>query len=191
MLVNHKLKALFLHIPKTGGTAIRSRLTGAGFHSMGAKHAPLKAVEAPERFSDYFIFCFVRNPYTRLVSFYRMGLIGPHRELYRESFSSFKSFLQQPIHRDGVPMALCQADLIRHPQLFPAVYKYEGLEAVLWDSICRGIGIVTEPLPRDGACNYWGDYDYREYLDAESIAMINELCSDDFELFGYQKIRTV
>jgi len=59
-----KIKVLFIKIPKTGSTSIRTALNlPAGHHTLGL----YKEVDAKYDYS----FTFVRNTYTRLVSWYR------------------------------------------------------------------------------------------------------------------------
>ena len=77
---NHKLKSIFIHIPKTAGLSIRSSLEDAGFTHKGhvsnfqkrdttisTRHQPCKFLKK-ECLEDYFKFCFVRNPWDIVLS---------------------------------------------------------------------------------------------------------------------------
>lgn len=67
---NDRLKAIFIHIPKTAGTSVADSVFGTS-----SFHIPLTRyyLYDPQRFRDYFKFCFVRNPYDRARSaFYHL-----------------------------------------------------------------------------------------------------------------------
>jgi hypothetical protein len=72
-MIAHDLRAIFVHIQKTGGESISTAL-GAG-PSSPAKHAfasELKGLYGDEAWRSYFKFAFVRNPWDRLVSWWSM-----------------------------------------------------------------------------------------------------------------------
>jgi len=62
---DHQLKCIFLHVPKAAGTSLRKSVYGTkSFHIPALRY---KAAN-PEQFEGYFKFCFVRNPWERLLS---------------------------------------------------------------------------------------------------------------------------
>ena len=76
MIISHPNKFIFLHLPKNAGTSIEGSLTGANDWKTADKH--LTATESIEKFGqdvwrEYFTFCFVRNPWDRLVSQFRFN----------------------------------------------------------------------------------------------------------------------
>jgi hypothetical protein len=62
------LRAIFVHVPKTGGTSVR-----AGLYGTDTTHVPLSRFLAfdPDRHARYFKFAFVRNPWNRVHSAWR------------------------------------------------------------------------------------------------------------------------
>ena len=86
MLVNHKRKLVFIHIPKNAGTTFRSILysthgdvewersyTENGYYKkFFLAHTPLKSFYAsfPEKKSEYKVITMIRNPYERALSWY-------------------------------------------------------------------------------------------------------------------------
>lgn len=67
---DRQLRSLFIHIPKTAGTSLRAALYGT--RPFRTYHIPLRRYVAFDRSSveEYFAFCFVRNPWSRLYSAY-------------------------------------------------------------------------------------------------------------------------
>ena len=79
MIVSHPARVLFVHVQKTGGSTVQSvlleRLPGAEKLAglPGAKHAHLaEAVSAYPQLAGYWTFGFVRNPWARMLSWWRM-----------------------------------------------------------------------------------------------------------------------
>lgn len=89
MPISHKHKAIFVHIPKTGGVSLGKyldirRLTQNLYrHSKYSKfqyygmwyplqHLPADIIKKihPDKFKKYYKFSFVRNPYNRILSLY-------------------------------------------------------------------------------------------------------------------------
>jgi hypothetical protein len=97
-VIIHKHKCIFIHIPKTAGMSIQQ-----GF---GREHNHNHPHKKPEDFSlsrwnSYFTFCFVRNPWDRLLSAYlyniNMGTTGrnvPFRKKLLKYRSDFNGFVQ-------------------------------------------------------------------------------------------------
>ena len=69
MYIDHDNKIVFIHIPRTGGTSIKSALN---LHDKIYKEDVyhMSANDIPKECEDYFKFTFVRNPFDRFVSLY-------------------------------------------------------------------------------------------------------------------------
>ncbi len=85
-MIDLKTKILFVHIPKCAGTFIEDNLTpDIDWHQQGEKHLSLQnciAVYGEEDVSNCFRFAVIRNPFSRLLSFYLY-----HKRLKTELFS--------------------------------------------------------------------------------------------------------
>jgi len=115
MIINHKYKFIFIHVPKCGGTSIKRALYPycdkwdqfLGGHPDKPdqidnvhKHSTameVKAYATPERWEEYFTFSFVRNPLARMLSLYNWWQKVPgHFEPEKKevvSKLSFKEFV--------------------------------------------------------------------------------------------------
>lgn len=75
MFINNDRRFIFVHVPKTGGISVTKQLS-VDFASddcswelyNDSQH--LSAFALREKYPDYFIFSFIRNPYDRMISFY-------------------------------------------------------------------------------------------------------------------------
>lgn len=65
---HHRLKSIFIHVPKVAGSSIKTELYGAPKY--GHQRIVLFHDYDPELTKSYFKFCFVRNPWDRFVSAY-------------------------------------------------------------------------------------------------------------------------
>lgn len=78
MFISRKYKFIFLHMPKTGGTSVRTALRNIDmkathrecFLHSDVKYSKAFIERAGERWEDYFKFTIIRNPFARMVSFY-------------------------------------------------------------------------------------------------------------------------
>lgn len=80
-LISHKFKFIFVHVPKTGGTSFYSNknFNDGIFNNLLDVddiviygHLPIKKIykDYTNAYSDYFKFCFVRNPWDRVSSYF-------------------------------------------------------------------------------------------------------------------------
>lgn len=173
--VSRPLKAIFVHIPKTGGTAIKEGLL-----------KPYRRMYYDrEEFSNFFRFAMVRHPYTRIASHYRFRQRRDGNE-----FCSMSAFLQRHVielAERGEGRTLAQtsylADGIR-------VFRFEEMERAV-AAICEALDIAPVNLRRDATTNYFGDYDWRTQFDGESLEFVNEHCAEDFDRFGYGRLKAL
>jgi len=70
-IISHSYKCIFIHISKTGGMSIANALIKNGKKIGWGGHSPcFRLHKVINEWEEYFKFCFVRNPWDRLVSGY-------------------------------------------------------------------------------------------------------------------------
>ncbi|MEM9410046.1 MAG: sulfotransferase family 2 domain-containing protein [Planctomycetota bacterium] len=185
---------VLIHIPKTAGRSIRMGIW------KGQYKGPYFG-KLPESLDSYFKFAFVRNPFDRICSVWRMFSTGsqnsanykrnwtPDPELqlsdileivedesiiYDERRKTFKEIIKH----HAIPMT--------HPfnsiQEADFVGKFESLEED-WKSICVKIDKAYEPLPHMNFTE--SDLAYRESINTENRIRIEKIYREDLETFGY------
>jgi hypothetical protein len=234
----HQYKCLFVHIPKTAGQSIeayfqrRLELPEAsrdelllGKNTDPALGPPrlshLKAREylaggyiSPEAFAGYYKFGFVRNPWDRLVSFYKYR---GHAHRY-----DFKTFVFKHMPKPGWSNDYCHVT----PQ-YEFLYDAEGQRMVEFvgkfehlqrdfDQVCEALGLPAGKLPhvnkslhehtvwsvlrgerrkivrnlkrilRSGRMARNTFPHYSQYYDAEAREFVAELYAKDIAAFDYR-----
>ena len=157
---------VFIHIPKTGGTSIRTALDFWSAHN----HFTAREIRQiyPES-SGKFSFAFVRNPWDRLVS-------------YGHSFTVPVDW-DQPNRFDRLDLRP-QVDFILDDDGAPMVDFIGKFETLVEDfaTVCDMIGIATPPLPHANSTEH---RQYRDYYDETTKQFVAVTYAADIERFGY------
>lgn len=199
MLVNHRYKFLFVHIPKTAGGTVRAfnrkrlaRWYSKGWEELGAAHSPLTR-EIASRYAGYFKFAVLRNPWKLVASGYRFATQGISRNKktghirQREiTMLEWLSELQPGHHSDPFP---CQMDYV------------SDADGLLVDRICHHErlpqdmrGVLAElGIPYHGedweqpARHYYGQYDWEGcFRDPATRDQVRQLCQKDFAFHDWE-----
>lgn len=207
MVISRKHKAIFIHVPRTGGSSIESQ--GIFSIEQGPTHDPIDVVAwqlRPERIDDYFCFAFVRNPFDWFVSlyhyFYSMGIT--HRWYWNnkkvvqevKQFPDFRAFCREfsslkcrGEYHYGVCHFLPQSHYLvgRSGKCeLDFVGRFEQLLED-WGKVAVELG-VSAKLPHVNASDRGAarGADYRSYYDDQSRALVEEYYAEDLQRFGYE-----
>lgn len=210
-MISHKYKCIFIEVPKTGSTSIRSILgkpikphldiqeiesswmyEGESFLNKKSLRKTYNLIPENIRqkigknwFANYFKFGFVRNPWDRVVSlYYRTEGIQKFKEM---SFEEFVDWIQN------------SSDTCKHPSThkyqidwfkdsdgeiaLDFIGKFENLEQD-FNFVCQKIGIDAK-LPHKNK-NSQKRKHYREYYNDKTKDIIAKKFDLDIEYFGYE-----
>lgn len=185
-------KCIFIHIPKTAGTSLRVAL---GAKERPRDHFSYKVYEhaSPVKFKNYFKFCVVRNPWSRVFSIYnylkKNGNNTSDLILIKKldlGNISFRSFVLEKLDTE-----IIQNTLIFKPQCF---FIYDEFDNLMVDKLIKLENIENEykilkdklNLKADlGKINVSGQNNYKEQYDVEMIEKIEMLYRKDVELLDY------
>jgi Sulfotransferase family len=183
MYVNPEKQFAFIHIPKTGGVSIvKNILEPLGVDRVGG--FPRHHAYRPDLFEpDWFVFAFVRNPYTRAVSLYRHQTFKNKKGRTDNGVGAFLTGLIEEYAETGRPMV--QAKFVGP---LVDIYRFEDFDNEV-AKICKRLGVKKPFLPKDPRNNYYGEYKWRMFVNDDDISVINEIFREDFETFGYKMIR--
>jgi len=198
-MISHKHRFIFIHIPKTGGTSIEEALRDEtcqllpGEWDRGrVRHTPLNhltlqevadyAILTPAQFKSYFKFCFVRNPWDRLVSEIFCPWMSPW----------FKDMPVDQRIRRACELAVTPTGIANHLRVQQAFIHAAGLEMDFigrfehleedFGQLCRLLGINVA-LPH---LNRSAHRPYQEYYDDETQALVAATYRQDIDAFQYK-----
>lgn len=185
-------KAIFVHIPKCAGISVNNALFGnlAGGHTTLDDY--LCIFEA-KRFSNYFKFTFVRNPWDRLVSAYiflqKGGINDYDHAFFQKELSMYEDF------NDFVRHWLNSENIKKYhhfkPQLHYIVDRYNRVTVDYigyfetinedFEYISRQINVKSS-LGKENSVNRKS---YQEYYELDTKKIVAEVYKDDIVAFNY------
>lgn len=200
-----KYNFVWIDIPKVASTSIRNFLKkevsdlqclGAPWHGVDN----IQIQDFKKNQNKYFTFCFSRNPWCRLVSFYKMIKQRKRRQnkfkkLYETKYNNellidCSSFTFNFFCKHIYDFLNINDRFINHinPQT-SFIYrninfcgKFENFQED-FNIICDKIGIPQQQLPH---ANKTGHKNYTEYYDDETKKIVAEIYAKDIEYFGYK-----
>jgi len=205
MIVSHTKKFVFIHIPKAGGTSVRTALeayatVGVWQHQVNglppntnrqlAKHAKahvLRDYLGEEAWEDFYTFAFVRNPWDRLVSNYYYA--RKHKKSAKHQFAmsmDFTGFIRWYRDHTNVKEALRIDPQFAYVAesgrlIIDQVCKFEKINND-FANVCTRLGI-RKALPHMNKSAHAG---YRSYYTAETRKIVGKLFDRDCALFKYR-----
>lgn len=179
-MINHELKFIFIHIPKTGGNSIKKLLGIQG-------HEHKKFSLCSKGYPDYFSFAFTRNPWDRLVSsfFYlEQGGMGKRDQKNYDHYINGLSFTQFVLkyQNDIIGINHFREQYFYLDGNLSFIGKFENIQED-FDIICDKIGIPQQQLPHKNTTKH---KHYTEYYDEETKQIVAEKYAKDIEYFGYK-----
>jgi chondroitin 4-sulfotransferase 11 len=197
--VSHKLRCIFVHIPKTAGTSIKK-----AFDMPGPGHWPwyYYAENYPELWRQYTTFAVVRNPWDRMVSAYRFAkmknsywhnalVAGPpldYELLLHKSFEECLTMVDRQREQLKGESWFRQTDWVAGPKapggkvMVDRVLRLENL-ADDFRELCEHLGFEPPPLLKINRSKR--SRDYREYYNDNTRKLVERLYASDIETFGY------
>ena len=191
-----KMHSVFVHIPKNAGCTLASSLNvtiGIGHNTRDKKYKHLRDHTLPH---DSFVFCFVRNPWDRLVSSYFFLKQGGHPKFRAEDTADFNEYFGEhetfrdmlinwddryynQIHFRPQYQWICDSNDRLIPQY---IGRFENIQHD-YNVICDKLGLPRKKLPH---ANNSKHKHYTEYYDETTRQIVAEKYIKDIELFDYK-----
>jgi len=181
---------IFIHIPKTAGSAVASSLFGER-----SRHDPWYVYQMvnARKFASYFKFAFVRNPWDRVVSsfeYLHAGGNDPEDRAWAEKhlagYPDFATFVRGWLTLQNARTwmhFIPQTDYIFDPAdklMVDFLGRYENLSEDFRDLADR-----FKPAARLETVNESRHAPFATYYDAETAEIVRRVYARDVELLGY------
>jgi len=214
MIISHGRKYIFVHIPKTGGTALtlalegrvgkddiligdtpkavrrRRRLQGVQASGRLWKHsrlADIYGLVTQEQIEDYFTFTLVRNPWDRLASYYHWLRVQSfdHPAVRLAQRLDFSGFLNDEHTRRTVRTGSYRQFMYDKAGM-ERCDLYIRLEHLQQDlaPLEQHLGFSLGQIPVVNRSSR--DADYRSYYSDADAGVLAEICAGDIARFGYR-----
>jgi hypothetical protein len=186
-------KAIFVHIPKCAGVAVKRALFG----NLSGGHTKLSMycrVFEPELFLTYFKFTFVRNPWDRLVSAYHFLRGGGYGDADKKWFErelgiyrDFDDFVRNWLRAENIHKHIhfCpQIEFLQDENNSGIKVDYIGL----YENIESDFTYVAKRLGADRGLekgNTSSHKSYKDYYCEATREIVGEVYLQDINRFGY------
>ena len=188
-VMSDKYKFFFVHIEKNAGTSICSMFKKLDkveylkdFKFRGTKvYGSVRATDYIDYFGDhkwdeYFSFCFVRNPWDRMVSWFS------YLQRHKNPPKNFKKWLKE-YNFKGNEIQTNYFMTDKNKILVDFVGKFENLKND-FDKVLEKIGLSNDKkLTIENTSKH---KPYVEYYDDESKNIIKSRCFKEIEMFNYR-----
>tara|TARA_Y100000310_G_C20149471_1_gene564018 strand:+ start:13 stop:573 length:561 start_codon:yes stop_codon:yes gene_type:complete len=186
-MIIDKEKIIFIHIPKTAGTSIRSYFKSISRRKKKPrKHATIKEIEYsfPTEYKTYKKFTVVRNPYDRILSWFFYLKTKKNSHVQNMEFKEWLNYLVE-IKKNKIFSTKHITSIIMLSQSFwinntVEIIKFENLNEELNKLFNKQINL---PIINKSNHKY-----YLEYYNKESLNIIYDIYKEDFKKFNYKKL---
>jgi hypothetical protein len=189
MVIIHDLKTIFIHVQRTGGSSVTKLFHRFYQYRMNivSQHGNYLSEDARfiHKYSDYFIFGFVRNPWDRMLSWY--SLIHQEDALtFDEERVRFEHFLKEfsaKIKNDNT-FHWNQIDYFPNQQEVDnpvQICRFENYQTEV-KSVFKKLGMSIDTIP---SMNGTQKKEYQQFYTDKSKQIIQENCKKDIEYFQY------
>lgn len=196
--INNKKKYIFIRTAKTGSTSLIQYLNFVDGHEpiilkeypYDPNHINSDYIKNhyPEHFKNFFTFAFVRNPWSRMVSIWKMNMV------YHPGTPDFKQYVKSIPTLEWMPDKGNHQKKPREVWLhkYSSIYEFTKgcdfigrLENLQQDFniVCEKIGIPHIKLPHKNKTEH---EHYTEYYNDETKQIVAEKYAKDIEYFGYE-----
>jgi hypothetical protein len=189
MIISHTLKIIFIHVQRTGGSALINILKSQfGNHiEILSQHGNAKTSEASmlDEYKDYYTFGFTRNPWDRILSWYSLIHKNDQKSIAveRKRFEKFielnhaDDFISQQFHYNTLDYFTDK----RGKLMVNEIFHYENFQNEIW-KLLKKLNLSKIEIP---VINNTAPKIFQDYYTNKSQELISEKCRKDIKYFNY------
>lgn len=183
-------KLIYIHIPKTGGTSVEKVLFD---RENSSEHVPIQYYKEyyPQYYADFYIVTFVRNPYTRMISVYNYYRAGGNKKgaLDQKLAEAFRRINSLDVFVDLFDYMKNLLHLKRQIDFIGAAYRVDWIGRFETFNEDLQTLIVKFNIPRQIVHYRSAEYPDDIMVTKKFLEFVDEYYNEDFERFGYSKIK--
>lgn len=194
-----ELRCIFFHVPKAAGTSIRqSAYQSKSFHIPATRYR----AASPKKFDEYFKFCFVRNPWDRLLSAYEYlkvrcnaDMAFPDHRWAASNLRDYRNFEHFVLSLEGAKTRRRMKSYIHFRDQLDWIADSNKSRTIMADFVGRYETIsedyedlqkklnlrITLPVERKRTCRM----DYRQLYTTKMIDIVSDTYAEDIRKLGY------
>jgi len=195
---HHRMRCVYIHVPKTGGNAVTQMIYGLPSYSVGG-HIPARTFleYSPSLFANYFVFATIRDPFERLRSTFHFlkagGLSQGDRRWAKKNLAGLDTFrdfvtaldsekaetrLLGEVHLRPQSDYLCDAS---GRLIVNRLVKVENFQREM-RAVCEEIGATfSDARLNVTVC----DTGWRDHSDSDLKPVVRRLYAKDYEILNY------
>lgn len=190
-------QCVFIHIPKAAGTSVLTEISDGDYKRDHCKYK-IYLDANPDKFKAYYKFCFIRNPFDRMVSIYNYLKNDGNKAddtywggLIRQKYPSFDEFVLNFLNDKNI-----HEHAIFTPQyLFIFNHKHESMVDFIgkFESINDDYQVIATQLNLKNSLPHINQSKslkkhYKDYYQNDDVVeKIVKLYQLDFDLLGYKQ----
>ena len=182
--ISSKYKCGFIHIPKTAGTTIELLLFNDNLkRTINRPNSLHENINYYNYYYDYFLFSFVRNPYTRIISIYNYYMNNGNKSKYDSNLlcknTTLDDFLVKYNHTT-IKHLRTQYSFLQNSKHINFIGRFENYNKdIIY--ICNKLKIDKPTINNIRRC------DKTNYIiTPKFINKVNEIYKIDFETYNYK-----
>ena len=187
MLISHKHKFIFIHVHRTGGTSIINLLKRELENDIDeiSEHGNANSSERVliDKYPNYKIIGFVRNPWARILSWY--SLINKWNDFtIKESREEYQKFLELKLAAKPNDPYFHYNQLDYFPNLDTkriTLYRFEDFD----EETKKLFALINLDAGKIPHTNQTESKKYQDYYTQESKELISHMCIRDINYFKY------
>lgn len=189
MIISHNLKIIFIHVHRTGGTALANTLRPKLIDNFEilSQHSNAKTLEPTffNKHNDYYTFGFTRNPWERILSWYSLIHFNDKKDIAEERVRLEKfiesdaasDFTTQFFHYNSLDYFTNNKGEI----VVDDIFRYENIDKDIRNIFNRlNLNLTEFPI-----INATSVKNYKDYYTEKSINLIAQKCKKDIQHFNY------
>ena len=190
MPVSFKYRAVFVHIPKTGGQSVSAMLgiphgSSTHLYAEGFTHMTLPMIREHRKVDGYYVFTFVRNPYGKILSEYGWRMHNIRSRVYNEPTKikmSFPVYMETLLHRWDKLTHVWREKAHVVPQVN---FIEDGMDVFRFERFEEGCEAIRQRLGMNRETRHVNAGRYNAKHTDRTIEITRKLYGEDFKAFGY------